>query len=60
MLQTPLCGLVVKVPGYRSRALGFDSRRYQIFWIVVDLERDLLSFVRMERKGSGFGLENWN
>jgi hypothetical protein len=25
------CGLVVKVPGYRSRGPGFDSRRYQIF-----------------------------
>jgi hypothetical protein len=23
----PLC----RVPGYRSRGLGFDSRRYQIF-----------------------------
>ena len=26
-----LCGLVVRVPGYRYRGLGFDSRRYQIF-----------------------------
>jgi hypothetical protein len=26
-----LCGVVVRVPGYRSRGLGFDSRRYQIF-----------------------------
>jgi len=26
-----LCGLVVRVSGYRYRALGFDSRRYQIF-----------------------------
>jgi hypothetical protein len=25
------CGLVVIVPGYRSRGYGFDSRRYQIF-----------------------------
>jgi hypothetical protein len=26
-----LCGLVVRVPGYRSRGPRFDSRRYQIF-----------------------------
>ena len=26
-----LCVLVVRVPGYRYRGLGFDSRRYQIF-----------------------------
>jgi hypothetical protein len=26
-----LCGLVVRVTGYRSRGSGFDSRRYQIF-----------------------------
>jgi hypothetical protein len=25
-----LCGLVVRVPGYRSRGPGFDSQRYQI------------------------------
>jgi hypothetical protein len=41
----PLCGLEVKDPGYRSRGLGFDSRRYQIFWEVVGLERDPLSLV---------------
>ena len=29
----PLCGLVVRVSGYRYRGLGFDSRRYQIFLI---------------------------
>jgi hypothetical protein len=41
-----LCGLVVRVPGYRSRGPGFDSQRYQIFWEVVGLERDPLTFVR--------------
>jgi hypothetical protein len=30
-----LCGLVVRVPGYRSRGPRFDSRRYQIYWEVV-------------------------
>jgi hypothetical protein len=26
-----LCGLVVRVSGYRSRGSGFDFRRFQIF-----------------------------
>jgi hypothetical protein len=26
-----LCGLVVRVPGYRTRGPGFDFQRYQIF-----------------------------
>jgi hypothetical protein len=26
-----LCGLVVRVSGYRSRGPGFDSRRFQVF-----------------------------
>jgi hypothetical protein len=38
---------VDKVPGYRSRSPGFDSRRYQIFWEVVVLERGPLSLVRL-------------
>jgi hypothetical protein len=41
-----LCGLVVRVSGYRYRGLGFDPRRYQIFWVVVGLERSSLSLVR--------------
>jgi hypothetical protein len=58
-----LCGLVVRVPGYRSRGPGFDSRRYQFFGEVVGLERGPLSLVRiteglLEWKSSGFGLEN--
>ena len=31
VLYDSLCGLVVRVSGYRYRGLGFDSRRYQIF-----------------------------
>ena len=41
-----LCGLVIRVSGYRCRGLGFDSRRYQIFWVVVGLERGPLNLVR--------------
>jgi hypothetical protein len=51
---------VVRVPGYRSRDLGFDSRSYQIFWEVVCLERGPLSLVSIteellewESRGSG-------
>jgi len=44
-----LCGLVVRVSGYRYRGPGFDSRRYQIFWVVVGLERDPLSLVSLMR-----------
>jgi hypothetical protein len=58
-----LCGLVIRVPGYRSRGSGFDSRRYQIFWEVVGLERGPLRLVRiieelLEWKSSGSGQEN--
>ena len=30
-LSDRLCGLVVRVTGYRYRGPGFDPRRYQIF-----------------------------
>jgi hypothetical protein len=55
--------LVVRVPGYRSRGSGFDSRRYQIFWEVVGLERGPFSFVStieelLGRNSRGSGLEN--
>jgi hypothetical protein len=36
---------VVRVPGYRPRGRWFDSRRYQILWEVVGLERSPLSLV---------------
>jgi hypothetical protein len=57
-----LCGLVVRVSGYRSIDPGFDSRRYQISWEVVGLERGPLSLVStieelLGRKSSGSGLE---
>jgi hypothetical protein len=42
-----ISGLVVRVPGYRSRDPGFDSRRYQIFWEIVILERGPLSLMRI-------------
>jgi len=41
-----LCGVVVRVSGYRYRGPGFDPRRYQIFRVVVGLERGPLSLVR--------------
>jgi hypothetical protein len=46
-LSDRLCGLVVRVPGYRSRGPCFDSRRYQIFRELVCLERGPLSLVRI-------------
>jgi hypothetical protein len=56
-----LCGLVVRVPSYRSRGSGFDSQRYQIFREVVGLERGPLSLVStieklLGRNSSGCGL----
>jgi hypothetical protein len=52
---------VVRVPGYRSRGPGFDSRYYQFFWEVVGLERGPLSLVStieelLGRKSSSSGL----
>ena len=44
-----LCGLVVRVSGYRYRGLGFDPRRYQIFRVAVGLERGALSLVSLVR-----------
>jgi hypothetical protein len=58
-----LFGLVVRILGYSSRSPGFDSRRYQIFWEVVGLERGPLSLVRITEellvwKSIGSGLES--
>ena len=44
-----LCGLVVRVSGYRYRGPGFDPRRYRIFWVAVGLERGPLSLVGLVR-----------
>jgi hypothetical protein len=57
-----LCGIVVRVSGYRSRGPRFDSRTYQIFWEMGGLERGPLSLMIIEEllewKSSGSGLEN--
>jgi hypothetical protein len=42
-----ICGLVVRVPKYRSRGPWIDFRRYQIFSEVVGLERGPLSLGRI-------------
>jgi hypothetical protein len=41
-----ICGLVVRVSGYRSRGPGVDSRLYQIFSEIGGLEQGILSLVR--------------
>jgi hypothetical protein len=58
-----LCGIVVRVPGYRSTDPVFDSRHYQIFCEAVGLERGPLNLVStteelLERKISDSGIEN--
>jgi hypothetical protein len=55
-----LCGLVVRVTGYKSKGPGFVSRRYQISLETVSLERCPLSIVSiteelLEWKSSGSG-----
>jgi hypothetical protein len=62
-IRDRLCGLLVRVSVYRSRGLGFDSRRFQIFLEAAGLERGPLSLVRttedlLGRNSSGFGQEN--
>jgi hypothetical protein len=53
----------VRVSGYRSRGPGFDSRRFQVFWEAVGLERGPLGLVSVTgellgRNSSGSGQEN--
>jgi hypothetical protein len=62
MATDRLCGLVVRIPGYRSRDPGFDFWRNQIFWEVVGLEQGPLSLMctieeLLRRNSSGSGLE---
>jgi hypothetical protein len=45
--EDSLCGLVVRVPCYKSRNPSFDSRRYQIFLEEMGLKQGPLSIVRM-------------
>jgi hypothetical protein len=60
-----LYGLVVRVPGYRSRSSVFDSRQYQFlpfFLEVVGLERGPLGLEStteelLGRESSGSGIE---
>jgi hypothetical protein len=65
MVTSIACGLMARVLGYTRTGLGFDSRRYPIFWVAVGLERGPLSLVTIneelfERKSSGVGLKNWD
>jgi hypothetical protein len=61
-IRDRLCGLVVRVPGYRSWGPGSIPRSYQIFWEVVGLERGPLSLVStteelLAKQSRGSGLE---
>jgi hypothetical protein len=56
-MEDRLCGLVVRVSGYRSRGPGVDSRRIQIFWEAAGLERGPLSLVSTREYNWG---ANWN
>jgi hypothetical protein len=51
-------GLVVRVPGCKSRRSGFDSPPYNIFSAAVGLEQGPLSLVRINEVLFGSGLEN--
>jgi hypothetical protein len=57
-----LCDLVVTVPEFGSRDPEFDYRCYELFLIVVGLERSPLNLVTiheelLQRKRRGSGLE---
>jgi hypothetical protein len=50
LLWDRLCGLMVRVPSYRSRNQRFDSRRYHFFGEAVGLERGPLSLVSISEE----------
>jgi hypothetical protein len=57
-----LCGLVVRIPGYRSRGSGSIPGATRFIYEVVDLERGPLSIMGtteelLGRKSNGSGLE---
>jgi hypothetical protein len=61
--RSRLCGLVIRVPGYRFRGPGSIPGVTNFSEIVVGLERGPLNLVStieelLERKSSGSGLEN--
>jgi hypothetical protein len=56
------CGLVARVPGFKSRGPEFESLCNMIFWEVVGLERGPLNLMKiieelLEWKNSGSRLE---
>jgi hypothetical protein len=57
-----LCGLVVRVPGYRFRGPGSIPGTTSFFWEVVGLERGPISLVMVFEElfqgNSGSGLKN--
>jgi hypothetical protein len=50
MSKDRLCGIVVRVSGYRSKGPGLDSRRFQISWEAAGPERGPIGLVRTTEK----------
>jgi hypothetical protein len=48
--KSSVCRLVVRLFDYRPRGLGYDSWRYHIFLLAVDLERGPLSLARINEE----------
>jgi hypothetical protein len=56
-----LCGLVVKLPGFRPRGPRFYSPRCQIFWVAVGPLRPCEDkWGTIWKKSSDSSLENWD